>query len=257
LLKGLCTAAVEAGAVVRGEWQVPPRDTRKNSKGGFSAALLFFDLLDQLERDPSFQLVDVAHECIDVVRPRQHPPLRVLRRARLDLRVEPRVQRRVDHQRTAQAERRAVDEALLALPVRAPKVGAVRIRIAVRFPVPVGVIADQRVGEDGANVAQRVLRRHPFGDGLAPALEVIELVRAAALPHHPPEPRRAAQVGVEVLHAQIVAHRAAHLALQHRLLESRAPARCRRQDAADHGFDLVLFHTGKQKAPSTRGRRGS
>jgi len=78
---------------------------------------LSFDLLDELERDFSFQhefaMVDVSYELRHVVYARQQPARLLGRLAAFDLRVEPRVERRVDGQRAVEPERRAVGEALL------------------------------------------------------------------------------------------------------------------------------------------------
>ena len=121
------------------------QQNRKNAKGGFAAALLVF--FDQFACRSSFagedlRLRDVADELVDVVQPREHPPLFLGGLVRLDPCVELSVDCRVLGQRAAETEARAVDPAL-KLPLPRDVVVAIPPRFAMLFPVTVRMLADQ------------------------------------------------------------------------------------------------------------------
>jgi hypothetical protein len=114
----------------------------------------------------------------------QQPARLIECRQALDLRIEPRMQFRIGAQGPAKAEDRAVAPALrapaLLLGIRHER-RAAPAPFAVRLPMAVRVIADQRLRQNAANVVERFAGAHPLRDRLTPAHEVIELVAAAAV----------------------------------------------------------------------------
>jgi len=186
---------------------------------------------------------------------------------RLDLGIEARVQVGIRAQRAAKTERGAVEIALTRFRPDLPHAVSTPV-LTVRFPMSVGMIADEIPGKDAADIAEGFLLRHSFGDRLTPAHEVIELVAAAA-PTDDPRDRHAAQKIrgrlLVIFDAQIQAHTAAMCAFHNGFECSRPGAVPRRQNAADHRAQLLridrfhnTFLSSRNKKPLRRNaRRGS
>lgn len=235
----------------------------QNSKGGLSAALLSFDLLDQIERGCPFggvgirsvfvpwprrgieRLCGCPDEVLDVVKAGQCATRCRCGLAPFDLSIQARVQSGVDGQRAPQPEHGAVHEALYA-PATPLPVAQISVRPVpsspVRLPMPEGVIADERRRQDGADVADGLVGRHPRRYRLAPAHEVIELV-AETTPHDILRLRHVApQIGgrfLRVLVTDIDPHAATMLSIGHCLREARRVAIRRGQNAPDHVLEFL------------------
>jgi hypothetical protein len=166
--------------------------------------------------------------------------------AAFDLRVQRVMKVGGDGQRALEAEGGAVDEALeglrrLTAAVPAPK----RLRFPLQLPVEVRVITDERGREDRTDVAEGVVRIHPFRFRLTPAQEGIQLVGGPAHLDDVRQPYVALEIGFrhfEILRAQIQTDAAPHLALLRALRTTSSLPICRGKNAPDHVFDFVGSH---------------
>ena len=210
-----------------------------------------FDFRDESQHEFPFRPpARVAHERLHVVHAEEQAPL--VGQRRLDLRVEPGVQRRVVAEGAAQAEDGRV---VLALRLPAEPL-AVRQRVVPRvlemnLPMRVRVVADERVRQEGAHGGQCLRASHSLRQMLAPADEVIELVGGAAAVDDVTHVHVAQEV-VEVLAADAVANHPAVRALSQRLVHSGVAPVTRRQNAAHHVAKFVVVHdrsSSKTKSP--------
>ena len=166
---------------------------------------------------------DVVHEIVDVVDSEEQSARRFRFLVALDRRVEPAEQ--IGFLRECPAK--CVTEAVVCALHLPPALLAIRqviapVVTAVVLPMQVGVVADQVARQDFSYIVEFPLSGHAVGEHSAPPHEVIELVGVAAPLHGRRMERVAAQVGVEVAHAQPLPDGAAHAAILDRLRPARS-----------------------------------